>query len=136
MKPVLIVIDLINEIAHVNGKILLENSWGTEFIKPLNYDAENDIAIIKTRVSPFYKTELLDRLKSLEVGTIVLSGVATNNAIALCAREAWDRDFNVIIVTDACAAGNEEIHTQTLKILPPFIKKQITDELTNNLRSH
>ena len=90
------------------------NTWGTEFHEKLDVKP-NDFVIIKNRVSAFYATSLDPFLRANQIQNIILTGVSTDMAIQSTAREGHDRDYKVIIVSDACGAGSIESHEFTLK---------------------
>lgn len=91
------------------------DTWGTEFHADLDY--QNDLMIVKHRVSAFYSTSLEVFLRANQIDTIIISGVSTDMAVQTTAREAHDRDYKVIIVGDACCSGTIEAHEATLKLL-------------------
>lgn len=99
-----------------NKNALKLGTWGTEFHKDLDYRAD-DTVLIKHRVSPFYGTAIEPILNSLNVNTIIITGVSTNNAVQVAARDAHDRDYKVIIAEDACGAGNNENHNNALQLV-------------------
>ena len=72
--------------------------------------AEGDIVITKRRVSAFSGTDLETVLRSLEVNTLVLAGVATSGAVLSTMRQAADMDFILTIVSDLCLDPDPEIH--------------------------
>ncbi|MCD6046385.1 MAG: yecD [Gammaproteobacteria bacterium] len=92
------------------------NSWGCEFHERLNVEPEDTI-IIKHRVSALYATPLEAILRANNITQIVLCGVSTNMAIETAVRELHDRDYEVIILTDACGAASSEIHQASLASL-------------------
>jgi nicotinamidase-related amidase len=51
------------------------------------------------------------------IDTVVVTGVVTNVCVAQTAREFADRDFEAIVVEDACAAGNETYHKIALETI-------------------
>ncbi len=90
--------------------------WGTEFAgfaQPL----EDEVVVVKHRVSAFYGTDLEAVLRSLSVRNIVIAGCATDLAVQSAARDAHDRDFAVIVVDDACAAATKADHQSSLTVL-------------------
>ena len=91
-------------------------TWGTEFHEKLDVN-ENDFVIIKHRISALYNTDLETLLRANHVDTVYIAGVSTNMAITLTARELHDRDYNVIILEDACGAADKKTHDRTLKDL-------------------
>ena len=48
------------------------------------------------------------------VDTVVVPGVVTDVCVAQTTREFGDRDFNAIVVADACATLDEDLHRATL----------------------
>ena len=92
------------------------DTWGTEFHKNIDVKKEDPI-VIKHRVGAFYSTRLEAILKSRNIDSILLAGVATDLVVATTARDAHDRGYEVTIIADCCAASNEEDHNNVLKLL-------------------
>lgn len=101
--------------AKTNHVLDLE-SWNGQYCDELDIQP-NDIQVIKHRVSAFYGTDLDLILRANRIENLVLTGVATNMAVELTAREAHDRDFVVTVVTDACEAASDEDHAASLRVL-------------------
>lgn len=95
--------------------------WGTAFHDDLNYQP-SDIVVIKHRVSPFYATSLEALLRAQQIDTLIICGVSTNNAVQAAARDGHDRDYQIIVLEDACGAKNIETHENTLVLLKDFSK--------------
>jgi len=95
---------------------LKTSEWGSQFCETLDR-SENDVEIIKHRVSAFYGTDLDLILRANKIEKLVLTGVATNNAVELTAREGHDRDFVVTIVSDATEAANDNEKEASLNFL-------------------
>ncbi|RZL79212.1 MAG: cysteine hydrolase [Rhodococcus sp. (in: high G+C Gram-positive bacteria)] len=73
----------------------------------------------KTRMGSFSTTDLDARLRERGVDTLVLTGVATSGAVLSTAREAADRDYRVMILSDCCADFDPEVHRVLMeKVLP------------------
>lgn len=94
-------------------KALQSGTWGTEFVEVIKPNA-GEKTITKRRVSAFYGTDLEATLRARGIHTIYLSGVSTDLAIESAARDGHDRDFNVVVVSDCCAAANEDDHNKSL----------------------
>jgi len=73
--------------------------------------------IDKSRYSAFHRTDLDLRLQNAGVKDIIISGVLTNCCVETTARSAFDHDYGVFVVGDACATVAEELHIATLKTL-------------------
>lgn len=97
-------------------KALQTGTWGTEFAESVK-PKSSEKTFVKRRVSAFYATDLEATLRINGVSTVYLCGVATDLAIESTARDAHDRDFNVIIVADCCAAANDDDHNKSLVTL-------------------
>ncbi len=93
---------------------LQNGSWATE-IHPSIQKTEADYLLGKHRVSAFYATALEAVLRTLKTDTLLIGGVATDLAVQSAAREAHDRDYQVVVLEDLCAAGTEEDHAQALR---------------------
>lgn len=92
------------------------DTWATEFCEELDI-LKNDIVIVKNRVSAFYNTNLELIFRNNDIKDVFVAGVATDLAVSNIVREGHDRDYNMIVVEDCCAAGSEEDHNNSLKIL-------------------
>lgn len=99
-----------------NRSTLVAGSKGAEIIddlKPLNKEK----IIYKHRYSAFYNTDLEIYLRGLDVTDLILTGIMTGICVESTARDAFFRDFRIFIVADATAAGEYELHINSLKIL-------------------
>ncbi|CAM3550891.1 cysteine hydrolase family protein [Parendozoicomonas haliclonae] len=98
-------------------------TWGTEYHPDLEIK-EGDIHLIKHRISPFYATGLEAVLRGHSIQRLVMLGVSTDFVIQSCAREAHDRDYEAVIVGDACAAATPETHEHALESLGHLVSVQ------------
>jgi nicotinamidase-related amidase len=73
--------------------------------------------IRKPRMNPFFGTALESMLRSREIDTVVLMGVATEFVVEAAARHAADADFRVIVLEDCCAAFSDEAHRVSLHVI-------------------
>ena len=73
--------------------------------------------IRKPRMNPFFGTDLESLLRSRDIDTLVLMGVATEFDVEAAARHAADADFRVIVLQDCCAAFSDETHKVSLHIM-------------------
>lgn len=98
--------------ARKNGIFKL-GTWGTE-VHPAIAPQEGDFDIVKHRVSPFYGTTLEPILRANGVERVVLSGISTNGVVHSGAREAHDRDYEVVILEDCCAGVTPDEHMHAI----------------------
>lgn len=94
-------------------------TWGTEIHPGLEQRPE-DLQIVKHRVSPFYATTLMAQLSALGIRRIYCSGVATQAVVQACVRDAHDRDFEVVVIEDACCTHSEQEHNNSIQSIARF----------------
>ena len=100
----------------------LEGSRGAERLDEL---AEPDHVIVKTRDSAFHDTDLSDFLAERGVDRLVLAGVSTESCIAATATDAYAHDLRVVIVEDATASIEWDLHDQTLARLKAQYRQEV-----------
>ena len=66
--------------------------------------------VAKSRISAFEGTDLKVLLRSKDIDTLVLFGIITSGVVLSTALEAMDQDYRVLIVGDACADSDPELH--------------------------
>jgi nicotinamidase-related amidase len=94
---------------------------GTAFHPDLD-DGLADLVITKPRVSGFYGTRLDETLRALRVERLIIAGVSSSLTVQSTAREAHDRDFEVYILEDACAAVDQAEHESSMAMLKAVAK--------------
>ena len=78
-----------------------------------------EIVVTKRRVSAFTGSDLEVVLRAQGIQHIVLTGIATSGVVLSTLREAADKDYQVTVLADCCADGDEEVHrVLTTKIFP------------------
>lgn len=115
-------------------RVLLEGSQGAQFVEELKL-GPNDYIIIKRRRNAFYQTTLELYLRALGIDTLMIGGVATNWGVEGTARDAWDRDYNVIILSDCCASFSHEVHEWALANVFPRLGRVMTSQQAIELRA-
>jgi nicotinamidase-related amidase len=80
---------------------------------------ENEIVVLKKRISAFTGSDLEVVLRSLGINHLVLAGVSTSGVVLSTLREAIDKDYMVTVLADGCADRDEEVHrVLTTKVYP------------------
>ncbi|CAN5860113.1 cysteine hydrolase [soil metagenome] len=79
--------------------------------------APGDIEIEKLLFNSFHGTDLDDQLRARGIDTLVMTGISTDCCVDQTARDAFHRDYNVFVVSDACAAYEPDLHSGTLNVL-------------------
>jgi nicotinamidase-related amidase len=70
--------------------------------------------IFKHRYSAFYNTDLETVLRCLNVRDLVISGIMTNLCCESTARDAYYRDYRVLIPADGTGSIREDMHVASL----------------------
>lgn len=96
-----------------------EGSWNFEFYGGIE-PSDDEIVVHKHRFSAFQGGDLDIVLRSRNIRTVVMTGVATNVCVETTAREAFVRDFHVVFVSDCSATYRQEDHDMTLRNIDRF----------------
>jgi ureidoacrylate peracid hydrolase len=94
------------------GEICAVGSWGAEFygVAP----APGEPVVVKHRYSGFLNTDLEVILRARERRSVLVTGVATNVCVESTARDAYMRDYHLVMVDDCCGAVTKAEHEATL----------------------
>jgi len=80
---------------------------------------KGDIIVNKKRVSAFSGSDLDLVLRGLGVGKLVLCGISISGIVLSTVRDAADRDFEMVVLKDACWGQDEEVNKVLLeKVFP------------------
>ncbi len=79
-------------------------------IHPALTPTPDEEVFTKTRVGAFSTTNLGARLKARGIDTLVLTGIATSGVVLSSLRDAADRDYRLLVISDCCADMDPETH--------------------------
>ena len=88
-----------------------------------------EIVLNKLSAGTFATTDLERRLRDRGIEYVVVTGVATDVCVSTTAREAADRNFKVVIVSDACTTFSEQLHQANIETLHVFGWIRRTEDL-------
>jgi nicotinamidase-related amidase len=78
-----------------------------------------DIIVRKVRVGAFSTTDLDAQLRERGVDTLILAGISTSGVVLSTVRDASDRNYRVVVLADATADPDTEVHAfLTERIFP------------------
>jgi len=87
--------------------------------RPAITPGENDIVVVKRRVSAFSGSDLEVVLRAQGIRHLVLAGIATSGVVLSTVREAADKDYRLTVLSDLCADLDPEVHSVLIdKIFP------------------
>jgi nicotinamidase-related amidase len=98
------------------GRILVRGEPGHDIIPEL-YPAPGEPVIDKPGKGAFYQTDLELMLKNREIDTLLVCGVTTEVCVNTTVREANDRGFRCIVLSDCCASYFPEFHAAGLAMI-------------------
>ncbi len=107
------------DIYHQRGftnSMCLEGSWGADWYADVQPNgAPQEAVITKHRYSAFDHTPLDLYLRSNRIETVILTGVVTSGCVESIARDAFFRNYRVVICADAVANATADTHTASLR---------------------
>src|ERR1700709_2026507 len=98
------------------GRILIRGEAGHDIIPDL-YPLDSEIVIDKPGKGAFYATELGDVLQKYGIENLVVGGVTTEVCVNTTVREAHDRGYRCVVLSDGCASYFPEFHEMGLKMI-------------------
>jgi nicotinamidase-related amidase len=79
----------------------------------------DELVVVKRRVSAFSGSDFEVVLRAKGITTLVLAGIATSGVVLSTVRHAADADYNLVVLADACADRDDEVHrVLTEKVFP------------------
>ena len=93
-----------------------EGTKSTQLVSELNVGT-TDPVLTKNKISPFYNTELEKILRDQQPDELVIAGIMTNLCVRSAISDAYDRDYHIKVVTDACVSDSAEVDRFTFKDL-------------------
>lgn len=81
-----------------------------DVLKPL----PGEPVLVKRTMGAFASTGIESLLRGMGIDTIVCTGVSTNNCVDMTAREASDRGFGVVLVSDATGTCSDAMQDAAL----------------------
>lgn len=113
---------------------MVANSWDAAIIDELK-PIDPDWILDKTRYSAFYNTNLDDILRSLRTKTVIMTGVTTNICVESTLRDAFFRDYFVVLPVDGTAAVAEAMEAGTfLTVKYGFGRLTTSEEILEALK--
>jgi len=105
---------LMRERSELRGKLLTKGGWDYAIVDALKPEPA-DIIVPKPRYSGFAGTALDSILRSRQIDTLLVCGVATNVCVESTIRDAFFKEYFPVLIRDACyQAGPDFIQEATI----------------------
>ena len=98
------------------GRILVRGEPGHDIVSEL-YPAAGEPVIDKPGKGAFYQTDLELMLKNRGIDNLLVCGVTTEVCVNTTVREANDRGYRCVVLSDCCASYFPEFHEMGLKMI-------------------
>jgi nicotinamidase-related amidase len=82
---------------------------------------EGEMVITKHTASIFIGTDFERMVRNADITTIIFTGIATELGVESSARDALNRDFYPLIVSDAVSSSDKDAHTRSLQNMENFL---------------
>ena len=99
--------------------ICIRGTWDADIVDEIK-PAPEDHVVVKRRDSAFQDTELGVWLKSLGVDTLIFCGIDTSICVEASLREAFNKGYDVLLISDATASGSPKHFESTLEIVRDY----------------
>ncbi len=98
------------------GRLLVRGEYGHDIVDEVA-PWPGEAVIDKPGFGAFYATDLELQLRAGGITHLALAGVTTDICVHTTLREAIDRGFYCTTISDACAAGDPQVHAAMLKCI-------------------
>ena len=112
----------------ISGIDVPRASWDAQVLDEIA-PAEDEMIFRKTSSSVFISTNIDYVLRNLEVRSLIVAGMMTDQCVESAVRDACDLGYLVTLVTDACVTESAERHNQSLIGLRGYCRQRRTDAM-------
>src|SRR5258708_4717512 len=98
------------------GRILVRGEYGHDIVDELK-PAPGELVVDKPGKGAFYATDLENVLRNRAISSLVVTGVTAEVCVQTTVREANDRRFECLVLSDCIASYFPEFYEMTLKMI-------------------
>jgi ureidoacrylate peracid hydrolase len=111
------------------GRIKMKRSYDPAFAEPYEViPRPGDIVIPKYKYSGFFSTYLDQFLRSKNINTLIITGLATNVCVESTARDGFMREYYIIIPSDLTEGTSPEAKKWSLLNLDMFFGEVVSSK--------
>ena len=105
----------------------LRGTWEVDFMPEAEAAfGPDDLVVEKHRASVFFETTLDTKLRMLGIEQVIISGCNTEFCVETTIRDAYYRDYDVIVVSDCVASPRLQFHEDTLAKVKTYFGEVVT----------
>ena len=105
----------------VKPTLCLKGTWDAELIDEIAALVQpEDEVLVKHRASAFYQTALEAELRINGIQVLIVTGTTTSFCVDSTVRDAYARDFDVLLPAEAAADTDQEAHDAVLATIDRF----------------
>jgi ureidoacrylate peracid hydrolase len=112
----------------ISGIDVPRGSWDAQVLDEIA-PVEDEMIFHKTSSSVFISTNIDYVLRNLEVRSLIVAGMMTDQCVESAVRDACDLGYLVTLVTDACTTDSAERHEHSLIGIRGYCRQRSTGEL-------
>ena len=116
----------------ISGIDVPRGSWDAQVLAEIA-PAEDEMVFCKTSSSVFVSTNIDFVLRNLEVRSLIIAGMMTDQCVESAVRDACDLGYLVTLVIDGCATDSAERHEQSLLGIRGYCRQRTTQELLTEI---
>jgi nicotinamidase-related amidase len=106
---------------------IAKGSWDAKVLDILR-PGHDDIVLPKTSSGVFNSTNIAFLLRNIGIETLVITGFLTDQCVDHTVRDAADRGFYPICVTDGCATYSQDRHDHAIELFKGYCRRMTTAE--------
>jgi len=103
-----------------NDKLFVRGTWNAQICESMAPQPEDILIAGKNGLSAFPNTDLEEQLKAYDIETLAIGGFMANCCVESTMREACEKGFNVITLTDCVATTSIAGNKAAIEITYPF----------------
>ena len=116
----------------ISGIDVQRGSWEAQVLDEIA-PLEDEMIFRKTSSSVFISTNIDYVLRNLEVRSLIVAGLMTDQCVESAVRDACDLGYLVTLVADACTTASAERHEQSLIGIRGYCRQRTTDALLTEI---
>ncbi len=97
------------------NEFCVQGTWGENFFEVVPMKGET--VVVKYRYSAFVGTNLDLILRSQGIRTLILTGVGTSVCVESTARDGFQLDYHIVLLSDCMGSSTLKAHKRALEVL-------------------